>query len=56
MFFAILVILKGNNVELPKARGQLGDRGNLNADMIRAVAVAGVSAAFIKQFLDMHML
>ena len=55
VFLVVLVIVKSDDVELPKTGGQFGNRRNLDADMVRADAVTGVGAAFVEQFFDVHL-
>jgi hypothetical protein len=48
MLFVIDVVVESDHMELAEARRQVGDGGDLHADMLRPVALAGVIAAFIQ--------
>jgi hypothetical protein len=55
VFLVVAVIIKGDDMEFPKAGGQLSNGGNLDAHAVASIAVAFMLAILIQQFLDLHV-
>ena len=55
VLLAVLVVVKGDDVKLPEAAGQFGDRRDLDADLVRADAFTLVAGVLVQQVLDLHM-
>ena len=55
VLLAVLVVVEGQDVKFAEAGGQFGDGRDLDADVVRADALALVAGVLVQQILDLHM-